>query len=191
MIDFNKPLQTIYGFKVNITNFNRKDPHYPPNYPLEGNILDHDGSILSKGETWTKEGYYCYSDKGNIKNLMNVPEKLETMKININKKYITAENNFPVEILKIDINYPTRNIIGVIKTNYKQDIPSFWNSEGKNFETEFWNLVEVPVKKWVNIYLPAVGYSKTECYFYNTKDEADKAASSDRIACIEIDIKSS
>jgi len=107
--------------------------------------------------------------------------------IDINKKYQTRDGR-EVRIYATDGGVPTRSIHGAVNCAGKWYIQS-WSSDGKVRLTanDQVDLIEIrPRHKrtvWINVYSKELA-----CITADSKEEADRNASNDRIACIKVEL---
>ena len=107
--------------------------------------------------------------------------------IDINKQYRTRDGR-KVRIYATDGMPPTHEVHGAIK-NPKGWSPSSWTADGRYAgratETDY-DLIEVKprvkMERWVNVYFGGT----TSTYVF--KEDADKCANHNRIACVKIEI---
>jgi hypothetical protein len=106
-----------------------------------------------------------------------------------NKKYQTKSGK-PVRILCVDAK-DQQQVVGLVTTEYVEE-PEQWSIDGTYnpgniYESSSMDLINAKTKRegWVNI--GPYGPYESICWIYNTKEEADDAAGSERVACIHIE----
>ncbi len=113
-------------------------------------------------------------------------------KIEMGKQYRTSDGR-PVRILCVDYDsiYDNTTVVGLYKIDCGKDAVCTWSAEGKfswnsNLSTEM-DLIEVKprIKRtfWANVYPDSIG-----SYHCQTRADADRSATADRVACIKIEI---